>query len=234
MFRLFNVIMDMHKQHVLLILLLAFCALQATAQNDTAITAQTTDSIITAPARIAADSLPQSVSIADTSKKRSPAGTAALLSAILPGAGQVYNKKYWKLPLVYGALAFPAYTFVDNLKWFQRTRYAFNVLSATDTANYENVYVQLQPLVKRGDKSGLQNYRNDFRRNVDYSVLAFLLLWGLNVVDATVDAHLKDFNITDDLSLQIKPGYMPIANTAGIGIVLNIGKNHTNRLSPGR
>ncbi|HRO45142.1 DUF5683 domain-containing protein [Agriterribacter sp.] len=224
----------MHKQHVLLILLLAFCALQATAQNDTTITAQPADSIITAPARIAADSLPQSVSITDTSKKRSPAGTAALLSAILPGAGQVYNKKYWKLPLVYGALAFPAYTFVDNLRWFQRTRYAFNVLSAKDTANYENVYVQLQPLVKRGDKSGLQNYRNDFRRNVDYSVLAFLLLWGLNVVDATVDAHLKDFNITDDLSLQIKPGYMPIANTAGIGIVLNIGKNHTNRLSPGR
>ncbi|HRN58401.1 MAG TPA: DUF5683 domain-containing protein [Agriterribacter sp.] len=210
----------MRRQQVLLILLLAFCAQQANAQNDTIITAQ------------AADSLPQPVSVADTSKKRSPAGTAALLSAILPGAGQVYNKKYWKLPIVYGALAFPAYTFADNLKWFQRTRFACNVLSAKDTARYEEVYVQLQPLVERGDRSGLQNYRNDFRRNVDYSVLAFILLWGLNVVDATVDAHLKDFNITDDLSLQIRPGYMPIANTAGIGIVLNIGKNHINRLSP--
>ena len=86
-------------------------------------------------------------------------------------------------------------------------------------------------MVKNGYTSSLQNYRNDFRRNVDYSVLVFMLIWGLNVVDATVDAHLKDFNITDDLSLQVKPGYLPIANTAGIGIVLNIGKNHASRLS---
>ena len=233
MFRLFNVIMDMRKQCVLLIFLLAFCALQADAQNDTAVKKQTADSIITAPVPVIKDTLPKTA-VADTSKKRSSASTAALLSAVLPGAGQVYNKKYWKVPLVYGALAFPGYTFVDNLRWFQRTRYAYNVLANKDTANYKNVYVRLQPLVERGDKSGLQNYRNDFRRNVDYSVLAFILLWGLNVVDATVDAHLKDFNITDDLSLQIKPGYMPIANTAGIGIVLNIGKNHSNRLSPGR
>ena len=233
MFRLFNVIMDMRKQHVLLIFLLAFCTQLLNAQNDTAITTPTADSLLTMPDSVIKDTLPEVVP-ADTSKKRSPAGTAALLSAILPGAGQVYNKKYWKLPLVYGALAFPTYTFIDNLKWFQRTRFAFNVLSAKDTARYKDVYVRLQPLVERGDKSGLQNYRNEFRRNVDYSVLAFILIWGLNVVDATVDAHLRDFNITDDLSLQIKPGYMPVANTAGIGIVLNIGKNHVNRLSPAR
>ncbi len=233
MFRPFNVTMDMRKQHVLLILLLAFCTTQTKAQNDTTITTQTADNTATAPADIIKDTLPD-VAPADTSKKRSPAGTAALLSAVFPGAGQVYNKKYWKLPLVYGALAFPTYTFIDNLKWFQRTRFAFNVLSAKDTARYKDVYVRLQPLVERGDRSGLQNYRNEFRRNVDYSVLAFILIWGLNVVDATVDAHLKDFNITDDLSLQIKPGYLPVANTAGIGIVLNIGKNHVNRLSPAR
>ncbi|HRP56955.1 DUF5683 domain-containing protein [Agriterribacter sp.] len=223
----------MRKQHVLLIFLLAFCTQLLNAQNDTAITTPTADSLLTMPDSVIKDTLPEVVP-ADTSKKRSPAGTAALLSAILPGAGQVYNKKYWKLPLVYGALAFPTYTFIDNLKWFQRTRFAFNVLSAKDTARYKDVYVRLQPLVERGDKSGLQNYRNEFRRNVDYSVLAFILIWGLNVVDATVDAHLRDFNITDDLSLQIKPGYMPVANTAGIGIVLNIGKNHVNRLSPAR
>lgn len=225
----------MPLRYMLWIFFLAFCVQSARTQNDTTITKQTTDNLTAVPpTTITSDSLPKSTAVADTSKKRSSASKAALLSAVLPGAGQVYNKKYWKLPLVYGALAFPAYTFVDNLKWFQRTRYAFNVLSAKDSANYKNVYVQLQPLVERGDKSGLQNYRNDFRRNVDYSVLAFLLLWGLNVVDATVDAHLKDFNITDDLSLQIRPGYMPVANTAGIGIVLNIGKNHTNRLSTGR
>ena len=233
MSRLFNAIITMRQQYMLLIFFLAVCVQFARAQNDTVITKQMADSSIIVPVPIIKDTLPKTAP-ADTSKKRSPASTAALLSAILPGAGQVYNKKYWKLPLVYGALAFPTYTFIDNLKWFQRTRYAYNVLANKDTANYKNVHVQLQPLVKRGDKSGLQNYRNEFRRNVDYSVLAFILIWGLNVVDATVDAHLRDFNITDDLSLQIKPGYMPVANTAGIGIVLNIGKNHVNRLSPAR
>ena len=233
MFRLFNAITTMRQRYMLLVFFLASFVQFAFAQNDTAAAKPVADSLTTVPVPIVKDTVPKTVS-ADTTKKRSPAGTAALLSAILPGAGQVYNKKYWKLPLVYGALAFPTYTFIDNLKWFQRTRFAFNVLSAKDSARYKDVYVQLQPLVNRGDRSGLQNYRNEFRRNVDYSVLAFILIWGLNVVDATVDAHLRDFNITDDLSLQIKPGYMPVANTAGIGIVLNIGKNHVNRLSAAR
>ena len=233
MFRLFNAITTMRQQYMLLVFFLAFCIQSACAQNDTVVIKPMADSMLRVPVTVVKDTLPVAAS-ADTSKKRSPAGTAALLSAILPGAGQVYNKKYWKVPLVYGALAFPTYTFIDNLRWFQRTRFAYNALANKDTANYKNVYVQLQPLVNRGDRSGLQNYRNEFRRNVDYSVLAFILIWGLNVVDATVDAHLRDFNITDDLSLQIKPGYMPVANTAGVGIVLNIGKNHANRLSPAR
>lgn len=157
-------------------------------------------------------------------KKRSPARTAALFSAILPGAGQAYNRKYWKMPLVYGALAIPIYTFTDNLKWFQRTRYAFNVLYNKDTNNYKNVYPQLKPFVQAGDLSGLKNYRGEFRKNVDYSVLAFLLLWGLNVVDAAVDGHMKDFNVSDDLSIQLNPGFSPTANTAGLSIIMKIGK----------
>lgn len=232
MFLRFNEFMNMRKQYMLLICSLTFCALQINAQNDTTQRKIISDSIGVHTVNDISDSLPKSIT--DTSHKRNPARTAALLSAVLPGAGQVYNKKYWKVPIVYGALAFPVYTFTDNLKWFQRTRYAFNVLSAKDTANYKNVNILLQPLVERGDKSGLQNFRNEFRRNVDYSVLAFLIIWGLNVVDATVDGHLKDFNISDDLSLQLKPGYLPVANTAGIGIVLNIGKNHTSRTSTGR
>lgn len=173
------------------------------------------------------------------SKKWSPGKRAAVYSAILPGSGQAYNKKYWKMPLVYGALAIPTYTFVDNLSWFNKTRFAFNVLSnitgpRKDSAGYKDIDPRLKPIVDRGDLSSLKNYRNSFRKNVDYSVLAFLVLWGLNVVDAAVDGHLRDFNVTDDLSLQIKSGYMPIGNTNGVGIVLNIGKNHVNRSYSGR
>ena len=167
-----------------------------------------TDSIDVAPVVKATDSISKKAIKDTASHKWSPARKAAILSAILPGAGQAYNKKYWKMPIVYGALAIPVYTFTDNLKWFQRTRYAYNVLARKDTGNYKNVYPQLQPFVEAGDLSGLQNYRAEFRKNVDYSVLAFLILWGLNVVDAAVDGHLKNFNVTDDLSLQFKPGFI--------------------------
>jgi hypothetical protein len=175
------------------------------------------------------DSVAKKITKDTTIKRNTPARRAALLSAILPGAGQAYNKKYWKMPIVYGALAIPVYTFTYNLKWFQRTRYAYNVLAKKDTANFGNVYPQLQPFVEGGDLSGLQNYRSEFRKNVDYSVLAFLLLWGLNVVDAAVDGHMKDFNVTDDLSIQFKPGFSPMANTAGLSLVLNIRKNQSYR-----
>ena len=136
----------------------------------------------------------------DTTKKWSPAKKAAILSTILPGAGQAYNKKYWKMPIVYGALAIPVYTFVDNLKWFQRTRFAYNTLFSMmnqhDSSGYESVYPQLKPFVDARDLSGLKNYRSEFRKNVDYSVLAFIALWGLNVMDAAVDGHLRDFNVS--------------------------------------
>jgi Family of unknown function (DUF5683) len=85
-----------------------------------------------------------------------------------------------------------------------------------DTANFSNIDPELVPL----SEESLRIYRNDFRRNMDYSILAFLLIWGLNVADAAVDAHLKDFNVGDELSLKIQPGHSPMGNTTGISIVL--------------
>lgn len=216
----------MRRQYLLSLIFFTACSIHtAIAQNDTtAIIEQTPDGIISSAIPVPVENR---VSIAaDTTKKRSPARTAALLSAVVPGAGQVYNKKYWKVPLVYGALGIPAYFFFDNLKWFNKTRFAYNIAFSKDTARYKEVDPQLLVMVQQGYTSSLQNYRNEFRRNVDYSVLVFMLLWGLNVVDATVDAHLKDFNISDDLSIRIKPGYLPLANTAGLGLILNFGKNH--------
>ncbi len=164
-----------------------------------------------------------------TGKKWSPAKTAAIYSAVLPGAGQVYNRKYWKVPLVYGALAIPAYYFVDNLTYFRRARYAYNYLydrqnPPANPADTFGVYSGIHPVfvgaVNRGDLPWIQTARNQTRQNVDYSALFFILLWGLNVVDAAVDGHLKDFDITDDLSIRIKPGRMPIGNTTGVGLIV--------------
>jgi hypothetical protein len=151
--------------------------------------------------------------------------TAAIRSAILPGLGQIYNKKYWKLPIVYGALGTCAGVFVYNLNNYKDTRFAYRVkynmrVNRTDSL----LFNQIDPLLKPIDEESLRYYRDQFRRDIDYSVLFFMILWGLNVVDATVDAHLKSFDVGPDLSLQFKPGRSEMAGTSGLSVVLKIGK----------
>jgi hypothetical protein len=145
---------------------------------------------------------------------------AAIRSAILPGWGQVYNKKYWKVPIVYGALGISGGVFIYNLQWYRRTGYAFTVAYNRDTGNYNNVFPELQYLVTSGQTNALRSYRDEFRRQIDYSAIIFLLLWGLNVVDATVDAHLKPFDVTPDLSLRLKFGPSQMSGTTGLSLVL--------------
>jgi hypothetical protein len=150
---------------------------------------------------------------------------AAIRSALLPGLGQIYNKKYWKLPIVYGALGTCAGVFFFNLGNYKDTKLAYRVkynmrVLRTDSALYANVKPYLKPL----SEESLRFYRNQYRRDIDYSALFFLILWGLNVVDATVDAHLKSFDVSPDLSLRFKPGYSDLAKTSGLSLVLKIGK----------
>lgn len=155
---------------------------------------------------------------------------ATIRSAIIPGWGQIYNKKYWKVPLVYGALGTTVGVFAYNIKWYNRTRYAYKIAYQIQqtglTTGKDQVYPELVPLLAYPES--LKSYRNQFRQSVDYSVLFFLLAWGLNVVDATVDGHLKDFNVDEDLSFRINPGYSPMANTTGLSLVVNIGKQKTH------
>jgi len=147
---------------------------------------------------------------------------AAIYSAILPGLGQVYNRKYWKVPIVYAAVGIPIYTFFDNKRWYNRTKYALAVVSSSNfpnnTDSIEAVNSKLQSLVRNGQGPSILNYRNEFRKNMDYSILFTLLFWGLNVVDATVDAHLKGFNVNDNLSMQVKPAILS-TNSLGVSVV---------------
>ncbi len=168
-------------------------------------------------------------------KPRHSPKKAAIRSAIIPGWGQVYNKKYWKVPIVYTAIGIPIGTFLYNRKWYTRTRDAAKMLAATppDTANYrqrvdEKLYVYFST---PGALPTLLRYRNDFRKNMDYSILFTLLFWGLNVVDATVDAHLRDFDVSDNLSMHIKPTIMTGSYTAGLSVVFTIGRNGSKTIS---
>jgi hypothetical protein len=147
---------------------------------------------------------------------------ATIRSAIAPGWGQIYNKKYWKLPLVWGALGTTAGIYFYNVKYYRLLKQSYIYkLNQQDSL--------VDPEFRNLSAESIRSYRNSFRQNVDYSVIFFLLFWGLNVVDATVDAHLKAFDVSDDLSLEIKPGYSPMANTSGISLVLNIGKQHNGK-----
>lgn len=150
---------------------------------------------------------------------------ATIRSAIIPGWGQIYNKKYWKLPLVYGALGTTAGIFFYNLKTYRELRDAYRYISDNDLTN-DNLIVERFRLLS---PTAIRSYRNSFRQNVDYSVLFFLIFWGLNVVDATVDAHLKAFDVSDNLSIQIKPGYNLNARTAGISLIIPLGKKNSAR-----
>ncbi len=160
----------------------------------------------------------------DTIKKKHSPRKAAIRSAILPGWGQIYNKKYWKLPIVYGALGTTAAVFNFNLVQYKRIQYAYRVLINRDTINFTKVDADLQPFITQNATNALRSHRNEYRRNIDYSVLVFLLMWGLQVVDATVDAHLKGFDVSDDLSLKIRPGFSPVSNMPGLSLVFDIHK----------
>ena len=154
--------------------------------------------------------------IPDTVKAFNPR-LATIRSAMIPGWGQIYNKKYWKLPLVYGALGTTAGIFFYNIKNYNLLKKAYIIIS-NNPADVDLIDPQFRKL----NLSSIKIYRNAFRQNVDYSVVFFIIFWGLNVMDATVDAQLKAFDVNDNLSLKFKPGFSPLANTTGLSFVMDI------------
>lgn len=157
----------------------------------------------------------------EAKQKHSPK-KAAIRSAIIPGLGQIYNKKYWKVPIIYTALGISGGIFIYNLQNYQDTKFAYRVkynmrVNRTDSSSFDDIKDELKPL----SEESLRYYRNQYRRDIDYAALFFIVLWGLNVVDAAVDAHLKTFDVSPDLGLRIKPGYSEMAGTNGLSLVLS-------------
>lgn len=149
-------------------------------------------------------------------KKHNPK-VATFRSAVLPGWGQAYNKKYWKIPIVYGALGTAAGVFIYNIKTYKLLRQAVVYRSDKDTANDVLVAPEFASL----STESIRFYRNAYRQNIDYSVLAFLVIWGLNVVDATVDGHLKAFDVSPNITLKIRPGFNYSTSSAGLSLVFS-------------
>ncbi len=132
-------------------------------------------------------------------------------SLILPGWGQAYNKEYWKIPIIYGVLAIPTVTFFYNNTIYKEARFAYDarykaaIIGATNSDSTD--YFSLETRYQKADINAIQSLRNAARRDRDYSVLWFLLAWGLNIADATVFGHLKDFDVSDNLTLNVRPNF---------------------------
>lgn len=157
----------------------------------------------------------------DSLKKKHDPRKATRRSAIIPGWGQAYNREYWKIPLVYGALSIPAGLFVYNNNWYKKTKYAYEAKYNAEVNKDTTGLAAIDPQLKGLSTASLQSYRNSFRRDRDYSILFFLLAWGLNVVDATVYGHLKDFDVSNDLSMNVKPIFNPTTRTPGVTLTFS-------------
>ncbi|MBP0904367.1 DUF5683 domain-containing protein [Mariniflexile gromovii] len=167
---------------------------------------------------IVADSI---IEIKNSYNPLSPA-KAAFYSAVLPGLGQAYNKRYWKIPLVYGGLATGIYFYSTNNKEYNRYRDAYKSRLAgltTDEFYYDAEGVQLT--TPRVSTDGLQRGQKFYKKNKEISLLVTLGIYALNIIDANVDAHLMQFNVDENLSLAPHYRINEIDATSNLGLTLN-------------
>lgn len=119
---------------------------------------------------------------------------ASFYSAILPGLGQIYNKKYWKVPLVYGAIGVSTYLYLDNQKNYNLYRNEYKNRLAGNTSD--------SPALAKLDESRLIAAQKGFQRNRDLSALFMVGFYVLNIIDANIDAALSQFNVDERLSFK--------------------------------
>lgn len=171
---------------------------------------------------LALNSIAQSnaVAVSDSSnfqlkwnQKHSPM-KATIYSAILPGSGQIYNRKYWKVPIVYASLGTCVYFISENSKNYRFWKNAYIAFNDTD------------PLTNpSGEADGLSNIQLDlnqqyYKKFVDISYMSFLGVYALQIIDANVDAHLFSFDVSPNLSLNYTPVVLP--RFTGLHFTLNI------------
>jgi len=137
---------------------------------------------------------------------------AAFYSAVLPGLGQAYNKKYWKIPIIYVALGAGTYFYLDNDKEYKRYREAYK----RRLAGFED-----DEFFGSVTDDGLREAQKTLRRNKELSLLITVGIYVLNIIDANVDAHLLQYNVDDNLTF--KPHYKlnEFDNTGDLGLTLN-------------
>jgi hypothetical protein len=224
--------MPLHRI-ILVILLLSISSNYLLAQTDTS---KVTNTLHITKASLNGAAVKDS-SVAPPKKKHIPR-VATLRSAIIPGWGQIYNGDYWKVPIVYTAISIPVYTFFYNKFYYKRINYAYTALynltyiDTLGSPGYHGAviaYNNIDHILNNLDLYSLETYRDEFRKDMDYSILWFAILWGVNVADATVFAHMKDFDVSRDLSFHLSPKFDAIDGKPTLSLVFN-AKKPTHKL----
>ena len=135
---------------------------------------------------------------------------AGLLSLVIPGAGQIYNKRYVKAPIIWAALGSFGYFYIQNNSEYQKARTSF--VSLIDTISSNNI-----PYNGSTNLTEVTAFKNNYRSNRDLFLILGVVFYGLQIVDAVVDAHLMGFNVNDNLSLHIQPVVIPNQQTLTLG-----------------
>lgn len=149
---------------------------------------------------------------------------ATIYSAALPGLGQIYNRKYWKVPLVYGGFATLGYFITFNHGEYIKYRQAYSDIIDTDpnTNSYLRLITNPRPERMTQYTETLRSYKDYWRRNRDLLVISTAMFYALNIIDASVDAHFFNFDISDDLTMKWAPGPVFCAKEKTMGIQCSI------------
>ena len=141
-------------------------------------------------------------------KKKSPQ-TAALLSGLLPGAGQIYNGKIWKAPIVWAGLGAFSYLWINENNRYEDAKTAY--LSYLDTDPSNNIVFN-----GTSNVTIIQSTKNVYRNQRDMYLLLGVVFYGLNILDAAVDAHFTNFDVSDDLSMNLNLDLKSYPQTANV------------------
>jgi hypothetical protein len=146
---------------------------------------------------------------------------ATVYSAVLPGLGQGYNKKYWKIPVIWAGFGVMTYFIVTNTREFKKYQEAYIYVANGDTTGIDNEYVDIYT------EAELEDGMDRYRRYRDLSYIITGLWYVMNILDANVDAHLFEYDISSDISLKWEPQLQPAINrqqytdyTPGVKITL--------------
>ncbi len=197
------------KQLVYILFLICISHTQLMAQSDTLQTAKAADSVIlkTDSLKTAKDSTPVKKKI----KFEPVPKRAGIYASIFPGLGHIYIRQYWKLPIVYAAMGAGGYFIAFNLDKYRTYRKAY-----VGRLSNPNIIDEFSDKYSTAD---LQKLQQQYRQNTDIMVLVTAVGYSLQIMDAVASAHLRNFDISRDISMQVKPAFN--YNFLGVGLAFN-------------